>query len=180
MQIYKFLRVIIVLILVCCLVVNISPINAEAAAVSSAVAVSGAFVVAGILIGLGLLPGEVSDDFNRLVDDTVDYLSSVGAVAVDGTMLLWKTVGIEGNRLYVDKNIVNDVRSFLISTAQFTIKHIYLGNDVISKNHANLNDTIRQRLREAQSYKYILVADNHSNVYGVDIVVSDSPLLMTY
>lgn len=121
----KIFRVVVALLMVFCLVINISPVRAHAATLGVTVAVAGLSVVACIIIGLGVMPGVSVLDFNNLVNDTLSHLSSIGYVDVDGMISLLKVVGASGSKLYVDENLINEVRHFIINTAVLTVKHTF-------------------------------------------------------
>ena len=180
MNFNKIFRVVVALLMVFCLVINISPVRAHAAGLGVTVAVAGLSVVACIIIGLGVMPGDSVLDFNNLVDDTLSHLSSIGYVDVDGMISLLKVVGASGSKLYVDENLINEVRQFIINTAVLTVKHTFLGSDVIASRHRLASSDEKNRMIEAQAYKYIVVIDSTSSYCGCCVLVSDVPFVVTF
>ena len=178
----KIFRMVVALVLVCCLLINVSPVRAQAVGVGTAVAISGLTVIAGIVICLGILPGDVKDDFDHLVGDIFNHLSGVGYIDSEGMISVLKVAGAvgTGSKLFVDQNLVSEVRQFLVSSAVLTVKHTYLGDDVIARNHNNATAEERQRMIEAQGYKYIVVIDSSAERYGISVIVSDVPIVFSY
>lgn len=105
-------RILVCLILVCALIISISPIKAHATAAGSVALVEGLQAVASILIGLGVLPGEDRAVYDSLCTDVADHLSSLGFIA-DGFFEAWKLVnGLKVN-YYVVQDVVKEARSYL-------------------------------------------------------------------
>ena len=77
---YRFLRCFLCLLIVCCLILNLSPIKAEAMSggllaplvSGAAVTVSAPLVIAAGLIALGIMAG-TNDDFQRVVGNLYRY-----------------------------------------------------------------------------------------------------------
>ena len=112
MKNYKYFRVLVCLLLVCALIISISPIKAHATVAGSVALVEGLQAVASILIGLGVLPGVDSAAFDSLCTDVADHLSSLGFIA-DGFFEAWKLVnGLKVN-YYVVQDAVREARSYL-------------------------------------------------------------------
>lgn len=87
----RWQRVLVCLLLVCCILVNLSPLRADATAGTVATAVTLAVgipvAVAVGLNALGVRQGSSSTDFNQVVNDCVDTLSPSWAVNGLNTML---------------------------------------------------------------------------------------------
>lgn len=91
----RWLRVLICLFLVCCIMVNLSPLRAEAVS-ATAVALSVGIPVA-VAVGLnalGVRQGSSPSAFNQVVSDAVDALSPEWAVNGLTTMLALTTDGL--------------------------------------------------------------------------------------
>ena len=82
---HKLLRTLIALCLILVLLVNLSPIRAEAVSAGvvagSLIGVGAGMVVASALIGLGVLPSFDTSVFDGFVNDVVDNMTSAGIVA---------------------------------------------------------------------------------------------------
>lgn len=110
------------LLVVCCLIVNLSPLRAQAVTAGALVSVAAASVVAAVLIGLGIMPGVVKDDFNNLVQQVLDKLSEAGKVASDATMLMLKLFSGTKYKLYAPEEIVSSVRDFVVDFGTIVLK----------------------------------------------------------
>ncbi|MBQ7129895.1 MAG: hypothetical protein IJO21_02485 [Oscillospiraceae bacterium] len=89
-------RILVCLVLVCCLLVHISPIKAEATgsmiAGSAFISVAAANVIASMLIGDGILPSADTSVFNGLVSDLESYFTDLGVVS-NGLMDVLRITG---------------------------------------------------------------------------------------
>ena len=130
---YRFLRCFLCLLIVCCLIINLSPIKAEAMSggllaplvSGAAVTVSAPVVIGAALIALGIMAG-TNDDFQRVVGNAVD---SLGDWVKDGTVELIQTVDTLGKKAYYvagdmlenlrlwtyDSNVLNLTESYSFS-----------------------------------------------------------------
>lgn len=117
---YRFLRCFLCLLIVCCLIINLSPIKAEAMSggllaplvSGAAVTVSAPLVIAAGLIALGIMAG-TNDDFQRVVGNAVD---SLGDWVKDGTVELIQTVDTLGKKAYyVAGDMLEDLRNLTIN-----------------------------------------------------------------
>lgn len=82
-------RVLVCLLLVFCLIVNVSPIRAEAVSLSvmgTAVSVVAWDVLAAAFIGCGIAAAADRTDFDAVVDAAEDYYKSVGVIDSNGAM----------------------------------------------------------------------------------------------
>ena len=82
----KFFRFMICLVVICAMVVQISPIQAQA--VSPGIFVDAATAVASSLIGLGISTGSDAIIHSELVEASVEFLKEVGYVTAAGTVAL--------------------------------------------------------------------------------------------
>lgn len=118
MKNYKYFRVLVCLLLVCCLLVNVSPIKARAtsaAIIPVAVPVAAPLVIGAILIGLGVTYGVSSGAFDDLIDSCAAVLSDLGDIVNDKINLY-----VYNNRSYVDPSIIRNVRGHLFSKSVLT------------------------------------------------------------
>lgn len=112
----KILRVFMALLVVCCLLVNISPVKARATSLGATALVEGLYGIAAILIALGILPGADQSVFDSLVSDISDRLSSLGFL-YDGFIEVMKIVNGTKVNYYVAENLITEVRDYLVETA---------------------------------------------------------------
>lgn len=80
----RIFRVLVCLVVICAMVVQVSPIRAKA--VSTSVAVGAGLVVASMLYGLGVSIGEYPDEFNSLCADFISSMEMAGVVITNGLM----------------------------------------------------------------------------------------------
>lgn len=118
MKNYKYFRVLVCLLLVCCLLVNVSPIKARATSagiIPVAFPVAAPLVIGAILIGLGVSYGVSSGAFDDLIDSCAAVLSDLGDIVNDKINLY-----VYDNRSYVDPSIIRNVRGHLFSSSVLT------------------------------------------------------------
>ena len=122
---YRFMRCFLCLLVVCCLIINLSPIKADAMSggllaplvSGAAVTVPAPLVIAAGLIALGIMAG-TNDDFQRVVGNAVD---SLGDWVKDGTVELIQTVDEFGNKAYyAAADMMEDLRQWSFSSATVT------------------------------------------------------------
>lgn len=116
------LRPILCLLVVCCLLVNLSPIKAEATAaagtIASVASVSGpaGIVVGAAIIALGVYAGTQTGALQNVVNSAVSYLDAAGGWIKNGSMELLKTVDAAGKATYyVAGDLLETLRGWLIS-----------------------------------------------------------------
>lgn len=153
-------RTVICLLVVCCLIVNISPLKADAVALEAAViGVTATIVIAGILVGLGVMPGVDTTAFDGIVDSCKDYLTSVGYVA-NGLMSVYALTN--ANYKYaVDWNLIEKVREWLFAEEVLT-------ETVVDDGYAYYNGVLLPVLPalDLSSYPYRLIVFNqYSDIY---------------
>lgn len=114
----RILRCLLCLLVICCLVINLSPIKTDATAAAvaiagaSTVAVPAAVAVGAALIALGIMAG-TNDDFQRVVGNAVD---SLGEWVKDGTVELIQTVDTLGKKAYyVASDAMESIRSWAVT-----------------------------------------------------------------
>ena len=101
MKINKIGRVLVCLVLICALVVNISPIKAHATGLVEGIAVaplpvSVKVVAAAALICLGIMAVSESNAFDNAVDNFAKFLSETTSYVVDGMVNVFGVVGSDG------------------------------------------------------------------------------------
>ena len=116
MNFNKIFRVFVALLMVFCLVINISPVRAHAAAAGSTALVDGLYGIASILIALGVLPGDDQSLFDSLVSDVSSRLSSLGFL-YDGFLEVLKIINGTKVNYYVAENVITEVRNYLVEFA---------------------------------------------------------------
>lgn len=100
----RYFRCFLCFLVICCLLINLYPLKAEATsagifatfASAGAVTVSAPVAIAAGLIALGIMVG-TNDDFQRVVDNAV---SSLGDWIKDGTVELLQTIDSAGKKAY--------------------------------------------------------------------------------
>ena len=127
----RFLRCLVCFLVICCLVINLSPIKADAMSggllaplvSGAAVTVSAPVVIGAALIALGIMAG-TNDDFQRVVGNAVD---SLGDWVKDGTVELIQTVDELGKKsYYVAGDMLEDLRQTAISCEIIQPKELVL------------------------------------------------------
>ena len=108
----KIFRVLMALLVVCCLLVNLSPIRAHAVAASFAtVGVAAAIVVGSILIGIGLLPDADTSVFTSTVDSIISSLNLGETIQ----LVTWVTSGYQ--KYAVPDNLIESIRAYVFDAA---------------------------------------------------------------
>ena len=113
-------RSIICFLVVACLLVNISPFRAQAAA--GTVAVAATAVVGCILIGLGVMCSDDPAPFNTLVNNCVDALEGFGHV-VDGAIQV-SFIGTVKAGFAVRQSIVDFIRNWIFSSDVVSVSSV--------------------------------------------------------
>lgn len=111
-------RILVCFLLVCCLIVNVSPIKAHATAaaiIPVVVPVSAPLVIGAVLIGLGISYGAANGAFDGLIETCTTALTNLGDV-VNGKI----NVYVHDGRSYVDPSIIRNVRGHLFSSSVLT------------------------------------------------------------
>lgn len=156
-RIFQGLRLLVCLVLICALVINISPIKAEAVvgelvagAISTApVWVPVATAAASILVALGVMASADRTSFNTTVNDVVTYLETSTTYVVNGMVAVWGVFGADQiTRSYVLKDMIQDVWCWLFDNGHVS-SAVPLPNDVISSSAIN----------EARSHAYNFYAE---------------------
>lgn len=141
-------RALVCLLVVCCLLVNISPIRAEATGLEAVAApvvasVPGLNVVAAILIGCGLLYVAGTTDWESVARSCTEHLQSVGVVDAQGKIKIWINQDPNGDvpDWLVGAAIIDQVRQWLFENG--IVKPVtigYQGTTAVSK-HFNATGT---------------------------------------
>ena len=103
-------RLLVCLVLICALLINVSPIKAKADVVSGAVVVGGAVVsvpvaiaVAATLVAIGIIADAAADNpaaFQSLVDVVTDSLTAAGTYVKDGCVEMYRFITDTGEAVY--------------------------------------------------------------------------------
>ena len=117
----RIFRILICLVLICCFLVNSSPIKAEAfiaELISTApVWVPVATAAAAIVIALGVMASDDRTSFNTVVNDVVTYLETSTTYVVNGMVAVWGVFGADQiTRSYVLKDMIQDVWCWLFDS----------------------------------------------------------------
>lgn len=112
-------RLLVCLVLICALLINVSPIKAKAVATEAVlIAVAAPFVISSILIGLGLLPKPSAPDFfNDIVEAAESALTSAGYV-ISGMFQILSFP--EGFRYGVGEEVVEFLRNWVFKQGYVT------------------------------------------------------------
>lgn len=113
MNIKRIGRLAVCLMLVCCLIVNISPIRAQASATATAaiVGVSAVTVACSLMLGCGVLPGSDVNIFTDVANTVATNLESSGWVT-DGMIDVYKLNDV-AYTYGVPQGIIDETRNFL-------------------------------------------------------------------
>lgn len=172
---YRFLRCFLCLLVVCCLILNLSPIKADAMSggllaplvSGAAVTVSAPVAIAAGLIALGIMAG-TNDDFQRVVSNAAD---SLGDWVKDGTVELIQTVDELGKKsYYMAADMMEDLRCWSFDTEVLTLTETYL---------FPVSETVIASYNEAISFPYSLVAFSGGGSIQT-FLASNSPLSLEY
>ncbi|MBQ8237036.1 MAG: hypothetical protein IJZ39_02655 [Oscillospiraceae bacterium] len=160
-------RTLVCLLLVCCLVFNISPIRAKASATAVAVGVGAAAVIAAIFIGLGPRPGEASDDFNMAVDACNQYLTDSTSFVTDGLINVWK---MTNGKFYVDESLIDTVWNWWFNSGIVSSAASFAGAVAGTLSFADALEVARQRMY----YAIVNWADGTTSIYYPAYALTDS------
>lgn len=161
---YRFLRCFLCLLIVCCLIINLSPIKADAMSggllaplvSGAAVTVSAPVVIGAALIALGIMAG-TNDDFQRVVGNAVD---SLGDWVKDGTVELLQTVDTLGKKAYyVASDMMEGLRRWafdtgVVSFAPYQVQIESVNTTYTFTSDAPINTIISQKYQPGTGDKY--------------------------
>ena len=174
----RVFRCLVCLLVICCFLINLFPIKAEATsagivatfASAGAVTVSAPVAIAAGLIALGIMVG-TNDDFQRVVDNAV---SSLGDWIKDGTVELLQTIDSAGKKAYyVAGDMLEDLRSLCIS------------QEVVKPNELILDDFLYPpsdaiSVAEAAPYSCLVYYNFNNGPITYHLVYSyDSPFIVS-
>lgn len=110
-------RCLVCLILVCCILVNLSPVRAEALPLSTWVWLEASMVFASLFAGLGVSPvDELADGFADACNDCWDFISlNYDFVTDDQKIAVWST-GTDELPFMIDQELVEAVREWLFTS----------------------------------------------------------------
>lgn len=110
------------LVLVACLLVNVSPIKAEATSAviaATTVVVPGAAVIGACLVGLGVLVGVATTDWDDVVDNAVEYYKEQGVIGADGNMDIYSLTNA-GYQYGVAEDMLSGLKDWLFENEVLT------------------------------------------------------------
>lgn len=121
LKMFRFLRILICVFLVLCILVNCSPLRARATAVAqwAPFLIDGFMGITALITALGILPDSSSEAYNNLRQSLYDNLVTTGVV-VDSMITVYKDNAKPGSPLYVPVSIVDFVRNFFFSQKVFS------------------------------------------------------------
>lgn len=151
----RWLRVLVCLFLICALLINLSPLRAEATAAGGAAIIKAStvtgnpyIIVGAMIIALGVWAGTESGVFESVVDNAVSYLDSAGAILADGTMQLLQTVTDAGQTAYyVAGDLFESLRSWAFSSSVVVCDSLFFDS---------ANSKVLTSVQQATAYKYVL------------------------
>ena len=114
---FPLFRCLICLILVCCILVNLSPVRAEALPISTWVWLEASMVFASLFAGLGVSPvDELAAGFRETCDACWDFISlNYDFVTDDEKIAVWAT-GTDELPFMIDQELVEAVRDWLFTS----------------------------------------------------------------
>lgn len=161
-------RVITCLLVVCCLIVNMSPIRAEATGVGavgtvaagSAVAVPGLNVIASVLIGLGVLVGISKVDWDNVANECYAYLKNEGIIDADGNIDIMAVDGVS-YAYAASQELISKIRDWLFSVGTLETVTSISGSDIsVSTVIGPVSDAMHRSV-------YALVNDSPANTLSL-------------
>ena len=142
-------RVLVCLLLVCCLIINISPIRAEASAIAATatvVSVPGLNVVAAVLIGLGVCAGIASVDWDNVVYSCAEKLEDLGIIDEDGNCKILQFPDPNGGvpKWLANLALVEAIRDWLFDSGTISEKEEILisGSGFQQDDYSNSNSNL--------------------------------------
>lgn len=129
MKFKRISRILVCLLLICCLTFHAMIPRAEASSIGAAATIVKAstvtcnpYIIAGAtLIALGVYAGVDSGAFETVANNCVSALEAAGTWIKDGAMELLRTEDADGNAsYYVDSGLMEDVRSWAIDSSTVT------------------------------------------------------------
>lgn len=120
----RFFRCVICFLLIGCVLINLSPLRAQAlviegVAVATGVTISAPVAIAGILICLGITIGATSGFFDSLVDSCSIHLQNLGYVIEDKIQAY-----ICDGKSYVEQDVVEAVRDYVWDSGTLTKSYV--------------------------------------------------------
>lgn len=126
-----WMRCLFCLVLVCVLLINCSPIKAQASSLGGAIAigVGAGLVITGVLIGLGVLPADDTTDFDGLVSSCQDFLTTAGYV-LDGMMSVYYLTDPVSYSYAIDQSLIDVIRGWLFDSEIISVKEFLTNSSV--------------------------------------------------
>lgn len=110
------------LLLVCCLLVNVSPIKAEAtstAIAATVISAPGVAVIGACLVGLGVLVGIATTDWDNVVNNAVAYYTEQGVIDSDGNMDIYSLTSA-GYQYGIAEDMLTGLKDWLFDNEVIT------------------------------------------------------------
>lgn len=177
MKNYKYFRVLVCLLLVCALIISISPIKAQATEAvlplvpAFAVSVPASLAIGAIVVALGVMVGVETGAFDALVDACTAALERLGLV-VDGMVESWSYSG----KTYVSEEVIEAVRSCMIDSRAVYHEYEYLSASTILTKYGDASESVKAKFEEAIGYGYVIVNRQTAPWVKYSIYVCNSPI----
>ena len=180
-------RILVCLLLICCLTFHAMIPRAEASSIGAAATIVKAstvtcnpYIIAGAtLIALGVYAGVETGAFETVANNCVDALEAAGAWIKDGAMELLRTEDADGNAsYYVDSGLMEDVRSWVFASDIFINQEdVYpVGSSITSISGDVLELTTPARVINFV-YSASISNDNYYTLYQWVVSLPDANLL---
>lgn len=114
MKLNRIGRIVVCLLLICCILVNLSPLKAKAVTPGMVAVgtVSALVLIPALLYGLGVMQGTDSATFNQVVSDCNDFLTDAGYIVAGAATMLSLTQ--DGATItYAHRNMIQDIFEWL-------------------------------------------------------------------
>lgn len=156
----RVLRAAVCLLVICCLVINISPVKARALTPGIVISVAASLVVSAAFIALGVQSSSDSTPFLDAVDRCVDALT-LDKWVVDGMINIFALNS--GAQMGVPKSVLEAIRSWLHS--EQIVKEV---ETVVPEGYWDYNGIVAKPYPQEvdlSQYPYILIGYSGSNGY---------------
>lgn len=161
-------RALICLILVCALLVNVSPIRADALVIESMLVNAGMVALSCMLgLGVGFQTYEIAMPY---IDDCVSYLQSIDYVNAAEQISIY-SAGTQ--QYYANQALVEAVRDWL-----FDSKTLVVDDVSIAEGYWSCSGMEVKPYTDVTNLPYILIG-KYSNISGIKMIATSSPLVVT-
>ncbi len=182
-KMFRFLRILICLLLILCILVNCSPLRARATSVAlpvvgASVAVSAPVVIGAVVIacGLYLASDAGSAAFNNLVSSISDGLDSAYTYVSEAGEKFIKCLSID-DHYYIPSSLASDVLSSIQSSDLVSVSLSSSDDIDFSAGSSTVAGALSVALPIAQSYgrRFYIVSTTNSPYFDFSIYLNDRP-----